>query len=385
MNRRSLYTTPYSRDEVLSVAAVSIFLYGFLFSSSFYFFVKLLLKPKTTSYSVATTFEMQMDDSRKLFFAIISFSALFDMPVYVGCIAYNGPSDCEWDGALYKSFWMLHLFAVGGYAMALGIPLYLWSEVVNGRDGKIWNSRFKPDFTRKYLYGATALYMAIQILIIISVGAFYNTEKKQYDEYIELKTVTSVAESICITLISAGWCWCGIRLQLRVRRVQFRPEAERKILFIVTMIMSAITLSFFTRAVFVLSLIHENEDGYRIPSFTLWVLGTRWLPYIMCSFMLIYIMRRSEGQRGNEVVSLLPTGSHLSKTSNDDDTNVIISAIYRDSSKSEYSDDSAISFVSETSAFLDNPEAIYEQLRSSSTPSPEPGRGPRVDTLRRSG
>lgn len=362
MAHRSLYLSAKSRGEVLWVAAVSICAYGFLFSVSTYFLVKLVLKRMYSVQSNATSFSSQMDDSRKLFFAIISFSAFADIPLYFGCISNNGPADCEWDGDVYKACWILHLFAVAGYASALGIPLYLWSEVVNGRDGKIWNSRFPSDFTRKYLYGATALYVSIQMMIIVMVAAFYNTESKDYDEVAELKSVVTIAESICITFISAGWCWCGIRLQLRVRRMQFRPRAERKISFIVTIIMSVITLSFFTRAIFVLSLMQENDNGYHVPTFYLWVLGTRWLPHVICSFMLIYVMRRSEGRGGANTTPLIGSGSLKSRPSKDNDTNVIASAL---SSKS-CSESSVISFVShdQQEDIFYNPDMdiVYEEL-----------------------
>jgi hypothetical protein len=113
--------------------------------------------------------------------------------------------------------------------------------------------------------------------------------------------VTSCLESIFIVIILSVWLWCGVRLQMHVVDVSFRPEAERRILFVINIVMGCILLSNLLRAVMILSLFLEESFKIHIYySFLCWVVGTRWIPYIFCSALLIMIMQRSFGTLGRQ-------------------------------------------------------------------------------------
>jgi hypothetical protein len=150
-------------DLDISVAWISLCLYFLLFACSLYFYMKLSKFNASNSPTLRAAtlgprarFEKEMNKSKQIFFCLIAISALFDMPYYLGCIVDSGPKDCEWDNDSFTIVWSVHLIASTGYAIAMGIPLFLWSDIVNGRDGAIWGSIFRPDFAKLYLYISTS-------------------------------------------------------------------------------------------------------------------------------------------------------------------------------------------------------------------------------------
>jgi hypothetical protein len=112
--------------------------------------------------------------------------------------------------------------------------------------------------------------------------------------FLQLHAVTSCLESVFLVVILTIWLWCGVRLQMHVMEVSFRPEAERRILFTINIVMAAILLSNLLRAIMILTLFLEEDFKIHLSySFLCWVVGTRWIPYVFCSALLIMIMQRS--------------------------------------------------------------------------------------------
>lgn len=293
--------------EAETVSAISIILYGLLSLTSLYYWFRLrknrnidITKIESVKAQYIISKQQFARESKSFFFFVLFLSSLFDIPFYVGCLTDGGPHhECVWGGAWHTVVWSFHLLALFGYTLCLGIPLFLWSDVLNGRDGRIWKSAHSADATKKFLRASVFLYLLLEIASIVSL--LLNGS----DEYFGSNTyrhIFMVAEPALISCISIVWLSMGIRLQLYVRSVKFNKEAELRILFFVNLVMFSIVVSFLMRAVLlVLVNYHVLNLGGKTFPYLLWVLLTRWMPYIYCSFMLIYILQRSESSSGSKM------------------------------------------------------------------------------------
>lgn len=278
--------------ETVVVAAVSIFLYFILSAASSYSYYRLWLKKRNATNLRLPTYVVnangRFDDSKRFFFLTLAASAFLDIPFYVECLASNA-KECVWFDIGHTVCWSFHLLALTGYAVCLGIPLFLWSDIINGKDGSVWTC--ESSYTKIFLHVSIGLYAAFQLTSIIALSI---TSKDYFSK--EYSEATFWFESMLITFMALGWFLIGVRLQIYIRNVQLRPEAEGKIVMVINMIMLTVCLSFVTRAVLTgLRSYYENLNGI---SYAVYALGTRWLPYIFCSFLLIHILRRSDTKQG---------------------------------------------------------------------------------------
>ncbi len=282
------------------VSLTSVVLYFSLAVTSLYFYLRLRgpfplhlgLDAAKTQWTVVGRRRCALN-SKSLFFLLLCLSSLSDVPFYIGCLSESGPDQCGWNNDMHTVVWSFHLVALFGYAVCLGIPLFLWSDVINGRDGLLFRSAHKADFTKKFLRLSVLLYFILEVATVVSMLV---TGENEYFSSLEYRTVFSMSESSLIASIACVWLVMGIRLQLYVRAVRFDAQSQKRILLMVNLIMLSIFCCYLLRAV--LLLLHNFsliEVGGERLSYAAWVACTRWLPYIYCSFMLIYILQRSEG------------------------------------------------------------------------------------------
>jgi hypothetical protein len=104
----------------------------------------------------------------RIFFFVLGVSALLDLPMYVGCIEQQGPTDCEWDNYQYSLFLGLHFVALCGYFYCLGVPLFLWAEVISNKEGGVETVLSSFD-TKKFLYLSITCYTILQFIRIIGL------------------------------------------------------------------------------------------------------------------------------------------------------------------------------------------------------------------------
>jgi hypothetical protein len=274
------------------IAIISIILYALLSMVSLRYFLLIYQRGRFRRNSLLDYNHIPGDAkftrSKLLFFLSLAISAALDIPLYVGCAVVGGPQDCEWDGYSYSAFWTLHRLALAGYFISLGIPLIQWTDVIYTQDDDI----FSKQNSRRFLLISTACYCALQIITSIAVFCASDASKHASYAVSQFNSISNMFEAIFLVFIVAIWLWCGIRLQLYVMRVCFRPEAERRIIFMVNLVLLAVLLSYSLRAFLVFSL-SINYCGLYVCHYVVWIIGTRWLPYIVCSFLLIYTMRRS--------------------------------------------------------------------------------------------
>lgn len=258
----------------------------------------------------------KFDEAKSWFFLLLTLSAAADIPLFVGCIAENGPHDCEWDGASYAIFWFMHLCAVCGYTYTIIIPCLLWSDMINKKDGKLFTSKYPADNTKRLFQVALLCYIGLTICDIIFGGLYYKVSDHGAYNGNFFHMLCTLLEPVFICAIAFGCVWCGIRLQTYVRQAKLGFKTEVRFLFHMNVTMVVIASTYIARGVFVLQLVSFLPNSFRSSlrvSYFVWLLCTRWLPYIFCSFCLIVMMRAS----GEEVAKRRGTTRMKSVASGD--------------------------------------------------------------------
>ena len=103
-----------SEQKYYDVALLSLFFYSSLFGCSLlqYFHHRNL-----HIHGIGGKYIKQ----KMIFFLILAISSILDIPVYFGCLYYNGPKDCEWDTISYPILWICHCKYLYMYYMCMNI------------------------------------------------------------------------------------------------------------------------------------------------------------------------------------------------------------------------------------------------------------------------
>lgn len=305
---------------IVPLASITIVFYSLLALVSGWFYRKFYLICKENSLGQLGRSNIgKFDEAKSWFFLLLMISALADIPLYIGCVVKGGPHDCEWNGTSYAIFWFLHLCAVCGYAYTIIIPCLLWSDMINRKDGKLFTSKYPPDGTKRFFQLSLLCYIGLTICNIIFGGLYYKVSN--HSEYADtiFSVMCSLFEPICICSIAFGCLWSGIRLQRYVRQVKLGVKTEIRFLLQMNITMAVISSSYLARGVLILRLVTFLPKSFRSmleTSYFVWLLCTRWLPYIFCSFCLIVMMRQS----GEEVAQRRKTAKPQSKNNSSDIT-----------------------------------------------------------------
>jgi hypothetical protein len=144
------------------------------------------------------------------------------------------------------------------------------------------------------------LYCFLNAIALLQVVLYFDVNNgSDLDSAGGWQALPNCLEPALIVLTAAGCLWCGLRLHRRVVQVQFGLELQRAILVRLVVSMAVIVVCYLTRALLVLSLADPMPRAYRLAmklSYFEWLVGTRWLPYIVCSFFLSSCMCQSGRQ-----------------------------------------------------------------------------------------
>lgn len=234
------------------------------------------------------------------FFMILAVSSLLDIPVYFGCLYYDGPKDCEWDTISYPILWIFHLIAVCGYGLILTIPPLLWEDIIHRREGKFLFEEWPRDTPRKVflfclvLYFCTALYCFVCIILFYDVSdheSFYNNSDVSMISQFEI-----LLEALVIFLLASACLFYGFKLQRHVINTGISSEIQRKLIIQLNFVLFVVVICYLARALLIIRLFARTPDPYKHStkvSYFTWTLATRWLPHVFCSFCLLRVMSRN--------------------------------------------------------------------------------------------
>lgn len=279
----------------ITLACISIILYGALSGVSAYYYFKFrAIMQDGAQYSRTAG---RYDEPKVLFFLVLMISGFFELPAYVGCLVHDGPRDCEWDSYTYPIFWVFHLLAVIGYAFSITIPCVMWSDMMNRKDGKLFFSAFPYDSTKRFFQICIVTYVLNTAVDLVAIGiSFRSDDHNHFTDNSDIDGVCTLIEPFIIFFIACGCLWCGIRLQNHVVKAKLNFGAVVRVLFYLNMTMIIICVSYLARAILVMKLVNFLPNAYAEAfkmSYFVWLLCTRWIPHVVCSFSLVYLMRSS--------------------------------------------------------------------------------------------
>lgn len=274
-----------SADE-LGVSTASIIMYGMLSALSIRQWLLLRRVPHRSKYV----------DCKRLFFATLGISALLDIPLWIDCIAYDGPDTCTLRCPSYLVFLSFHYIALCGYAFCLGITTVMWSDILTEHEDRPIIDLKYPDGARKFLYVGLAVYLSLELAFVVSIIGWMDPENPNaFLENNPVHSFNSAFEPLIICIFAGGCLLTGVRLQSYVMSVRLASSLERDFLVQLNFVLFVVTACYLCRAFFVFTLFYDfgSHDIDHV-SFTVWILCTRWLPNI-CNFGCLYIfMSRSK-------------------------------------------------------------------------------------------
>jgi hypothetical protein len=273
------------------VTYTSIVLYTLLFlASQWQLYVHL--------YNIRNGDIGKLSKIKLLFFVTLSISAFLSLPFWIMCLIRNCPNECTWDGYDYELGWILHILVLAGYALCVGIPTIVWSDIVSNRFDEIYYSikLRKLDATRIWFIFFFFSYLSLELGTIISALVYMdpNNNTDFFENNLYYKINVGLEPAI-ICMFTVGCLISGIRLQLYVIRTLLEENIQRKLLIQMNIILTIVTASYVARAFLIFDLFIEMFSISNI-NFAVWILCTQWLPQIICSFCLLYIMSRASSR-----------------------------------------------------------------------------------------
>lgn len=214
-------------------------------------------------------------------------------------------------------FWLFHLVSTCGYTYAIITPPILWSDIIQQKDGNLWNSAYPVDST-KWFFRIVYVAFCVTTFVTVLGAAFYQNPDHQAD-YTKSNPVGAIAQVLLpfvTTTVTVGCLWSGITLQRHIVSVGLRGSTQFRILVQLNITMFIIVVTYIVRSLLVLCLYGPMPDSYvRLfhpmrKSFFLWLLWTRWLPCVFCSLCLVHEMRfKGSGSHGGASGPPSATGS----------------------------------------------------------------------------
>lgn len=279
-------------NDELWVSYFSVLFYGFLCAFSADQFVKFYHCSNGSKNA----------ECRKLFFGVLSISAILDLPIWFLCISYMGPSTCVVENVMFPMFQCFHMLALCGYAFCLGITTMLWSDILTENDDKPLFDFRSLDRGRAFFYVCISLYFVNELVVILSIIFWMDpNDPNHFVEYNAVYRYTDFSEPPLICLFAFGCLFTGIRLQKYVVSVQLGSKIQREFLIQLNSVLFIVTACYLLRAIFVFTMFDNfGSDEIKRISFGVWTLCTRWLPNVGSSLCLFVFMCRSQSNSNNK-------------------------------------------------------------------------------------
>mmetsp|Transcript_4006 Transcript_4006/g.6804 ORF Transcript_4006/g.6804 Transcript_4006/m.6804 type:complete len:563 (+) Transcript_4006:27-1715(+) len=325
----------YEHTAALVIAISSLVLYICLLGASIY---QIRVQKRLRDASSGGSFV----EFKLVFFTVLATSALFSLPLWVGCLLAGSPSTCEWHGPYYYTCWSFHLFALIGFSFCVGIPSIMWSDIINntqrlhpgttvsflGSFRRVFSVPLgsggrNVDYYQNYDASTTSFvancslcrgvrvdymrftfvlfvfcYSINELVVIASFIQFYIQDRNVSDfvEHSNIYRVSTYIEPFIIFFFAGNCLFSGISLQLHVRRARLEESMQRKLLTTLNSVLLVVTITYITRAVFVLDLFLEFS-GALTYSYFIWIVCTHWMPHLLGSSCLFYLMSSQGSER----------------------------------------------------------------------------------------
>jgi hypothetical protein len=241
-----------------------------------------------------------------LFFLVLAGCCLLELPMFIGCVADVGPGRCMWDEDQTHDFaWGCHIVASCGYMYTVISTAILWSDVVQKKDGFLFNSAYPLDITKRFFRILYAVYCTIVFCTVVFVAVHNSSSHKkeskaERDHARQIQAINYVVIPFMLVLITLGCFVTGLQLRSFLIKVQLDIAVLRKVLLRLNWTLFLICSSYLIRALLVLSRYKHGPTRFRGDleetwHYVIWVPITQWFPYLLCSLFLVGQMKAKTG------------------------------------------------------------------------------------------
>lgn len=270
------------------VAITSVILYVFLFALSSSHLIY-------HAYLMAEGHGGKLSRIKLLFFISLTTSAVCSLPFWVLCLIHDGPHECFWNGKDFEIVWIIRVLALAGYALCVGVPSIIWSDLVSNRfDATHYSLNLKNlDSTRKFFLFFFISYLSLECGTAISAIIWmHSNDTESFFANNLVYRISLCLEPAIICMFTIGCLAGGIKLQMYVMSTTLEDHIQRKLLWQLNIVLTIVTLTYSTRAFLVFNLLFQFIPTHNIP-FSVHIACTQWLPQILCSSCLLFIMSRA--------------------------------------------------------------------------------------------
>jgi uncharacterized membrane protein YozB (DUF420 family) len=246
---------------------------------------------------------LKFQQGAKVFYCLLFISACLDLPFVVGCFVHHAPNECRWDNSWYFLTYSMHLVALIGYFICMGVPLKLWSDTVSGAEEDLFSFTCSKSFP--VIFISTVVFC---VLVIIEILSLVVAGPYGYNRATEAVRGIEAFEYVFVAMY---WTVKGLNLVYHLRGIMSRDSNQAKVLLRATIVMLIICISYLFRAGLIMATIFGANQFFR-DHYAIWLIGTRWLPYIISSFLLIFVMRLSLKSLSAQYSALLPNSAFSS-------------------------------------------------------------------------
>jgi hypothetical protein len=222
----------------------------------------------------------------------------------------GSPQNCNWNGASCNLTVILHIISNGGFCLLLSIPPLMWSEIIQGRvydkySTYDWCSCANQfDMARSIVVVCICIYFIVQIINIAGLVWSLDTYPHDSTHFLgsQMYFDCLITESCTIMIQIISWLFVSLKLQCYVLAVKFDKQEQRRILRRINTTLCVLCACYFFRAYMLFIYPYDRKSA---PSGYLpWVLMLYWLPYILCSWLLVGLMIRRERPRQENIVKI---------------------------------------------------------------------------------
>ena len=300
------------------VSLISVVLYSSLIFVAGYFSIRLNGLPLFSDYQNLSTARQTNHfyiEPKNLFFGVMIFASFCSLLPYLTCLIGDYRGDCVYSNGnalLVIGNSIGYIVGGVGYVYTVIVPCILWNDVLTLKDGKLFNSKHPPDRMKQFYRIVLFAKLISSILFTIANGLLPKNSKPESTN--EIGFILYIISWYIEALMSTGICIACFVSAIQISRLVNRLYSvdrstiasnngshslcnKQPLFWRFLFPMFVIMTSYLIRAVFLvfLSISSFSEDfsvSYNNVSYLWWTLFAKWIPNVLCSYVLIGVVRR---------------------------------------------------------------------------------------------
>ncbi len=233
------------------------------------------------------------------FFGVMAVASMCSILPDISCLDYYFKGDCMFDdGTIDFTFEIITTIVSGvGYVYTVIVPCILWNDALTLKDGKLFYSKYPPDRMKTFYRFVLISEIIASVGIVIAFIIIY----VNYNIGIMLVEICRLIVAILSAGICIACCISALQISALVNRlyptnVPFSRNSSvcnQPLFWRLLFPMFIIMISYMGRAlVLLIGLVWEDYPFDEKWYYLCWILFSEWMPNVVCSFVLIDVVRR---------------------------------------------------------------------------------------------